>query len=118
MGARELSPDLLSTLADRFRALAEPRRLLLLQQMLDGEATVSDLVTRTGLTQANVSKHLQLLHASGFVARRKDGLFVFYRLADRDVFRLCDLMCGRLEREVQAHHRLLAPVRPAPPGRA
>jgi ArsR family transcriptional regulator len=106
---RDLSPDLLASLAERFKALAEPTRLQLLQALRAREATVSELVQRTGLTQANISKHLQLLLALGFVTRRKEGLFAYYRLADRDVFRLCDLMCGRLERELSARQRLLNP---------
>ena len=47
-----------------------------------------------GLNQANVSKHRQLLHTLRSVARRKDGLFVRYRLLNDDVFVLCDIMCG------------------------
>jgi DNA-binding transcriptional ArsR family regulator len=108
MSHAELSPDLLASVAERFKALAEPTRLLLLQCLRGGEATVSDLVQRTGLTQANVSKHLHLLLTLGFVARRKEGLFAYYRLADKDVFRLCDIMCGRLERELKARERMLA----------
>jgi ArsR family transcriptional regulator len=57
-----------------------------------------------------VSKHLQLLHANGFVARRKDGLHVYYRLADRTVFQLCDIMCGHLEAEAKARAKVLAPL--------
>ena len=109
MTRRELSPELLTGVAERFKALAEPTRLQLLQCLRGGDATVSDLVEQTGLTQANVSKHLQLLLALGFVARRKEGLYAFYTLADQDVFRLCDLMCGRMERELKARQRLLAP---------
>lgn len=112
MSPRILSPRLLADLADRFRALGEPTRLQLLQCLRAGEATVTDLVARTGLTQANVSKHLQLLLGLGFIARRKEGLYAYYRLADRDVFRLCDLMCGRLERELESRRRLLGPRTP------
>jgi hypothetical protein len=42
------------------------------------------------------------------VTRRKEGLYTWYRLADRDVFRLCDIMCGRLERDAAARQKLLA----------
>jgi DNA-binding transcriptional ArsR family regulator len=108
MSHAELSPGLLASVAGRFKALAEPTRLLLLQCLRGGEATVSDLVQRTDLTQANVSKHLHLLLTLGFVARRKEGLFAYYRLADKDVFRLCDIMCRRLERELKARERMLA----------
>ena len=108
MRTTELPPALLAGIAQRFKALAEPTRLQLLQSLRDGEATVGDLVRRTGLYQANVSKHLHLLLGLGFVARRKEGLFTYYRLADREVLRLCELMCGRIERETEARHRLLA----------
>ncbi|MBK7595504.1 MAG: helix-turn-helix transcriptional regulator [Gemmatimonadetes bacterium] len=52
-----------------------------MQSLREGEATVTDPVTTTGLRQANVSKHLQQLHAHGGVARRKEGLFTWYRLS-------------------------------------
>lgn len=91
-----LPAELLEQLADRFKALAEPNRLAILSRLHAREMSVSDLVHDTGLGQANVSKHLDVLRRYGFVDRRKDGLNVYYRLADKDVFRICDLMCGSL----------------------
>ena len=55
----------------------------------------------------NASKQLQQLHAAGFVDRRKDGLFVYYALADDDVLALCDLVCGRVLREMKERERAL-----------
>jgi len=101
-----MGPELIRLVAARFRALSDPARLQLLSELRDGEATVSDLVEATGLGQANVSKHLALLHQLGFVGRRREGLYIWYRLADRDVLRLCDLMCGRIAAEAQARGRL------------
>ena len=92
-----MTPELFEHVANRFRALGEPARLRILDVLRTGELRVGDLCERTGLNQANLSKHLQLLHTLGFVLRRKDGLFVYYSLADEDVFQLCDIMCGRLE---------------------
>ncbi|MEO9116717.1 MAG: metalloregulator ArsR/SmtB family transcription factor, partial [Gemmatimonadaceae bacterium] len=71
------------------------------------EMTVSDLVDSTGLGQANVSKHLQLLYTLGFVTRRKEGLFVYYSLADQSVFTLCDIMCTQLDSEARTRRRVL-----------
>jgi DNA-binding transcriptional ArsR family regulator len=70
-----------------------------LQALRRGERTVSQLVADTGLGQANLSKHLQQLHAAGFLERRREGVTVVYRLADDDVLELCELMCRRLEHE-------------------
>lgn len=91
-----LTPELFDQVANRFRALGEPARLRILDTLRTGECSVGDLCERTNLNQANLSKHLQILHTLGFVNRRKDGLFVYYSLTDEDVFQLCDLMCGRL----------------------
>ena len=108
MGRTPMTPDLLAAIAERFKVLGEPARLQILQTLRRGERTVSELVEGTGMGQANVSKHLQLLLAHGFVIRRKEGLYAWYRLADQDVFRLCDIMCGGLERDVAARRKLLA----------
>lgn len=108
MGKTTMTPKVLALVAERFKALAEPARLEILNRLRDGEMTVSDLVEETGLGQANVSKHLQLLLSLGFVTRRKEGLFAYYELADNEVFRLCDIMCGRLENETRARRKILA----------
>jgi DNA-binding transcriptional ArsR family regulator len=92
----KMTDELFVRVADRFKALAEPARLRILDRLRGGELTVGELGEKTQLNQANLSKHLQLLHNLGFVTRRKDGLFVYYRLANEDVFQLCDIMCGRL----------------------
>jgi DNA-binding transcriptional ArsR family regulator len=83
--------------AVRFRALAEPSRLLLLEALRDGERTVGELAEVADLHPANVSKHLKLLHRSGFVSRRKEGLFVHYRLSDGRVRELCRILSGEPE---------------------
>ena len=108
MSQLKLTPDLIAIIAERFKALSEPARLEILSNLRDGEMTVTELVEATGLGQANVSKHLQFLFSAGFVGRRKEGLYVYYFLADADVFRLCDLMCGRLERELTHRRKALA----------
>ncbi len=105
--AKSMSPELLSMVADRFKALSDPARLRILNAMRQGERTVTELVEATELSQANVSKHLASLHTLGFVHRRKEGLYVYYSLADRDIFRLCDIMCGRIDAETQARRRIL-----------
>jgi DNA-binding transcriptional ArsR family regulator len=98
MRRRPLTDEVIPLLADRFRVLAEPARLCLLRRLMSrGELTVTELVEGTGLQQANVSKHLQVLHAHGFLARRKEGLFVHYRLANKDIVTLCEIMGGLVE---------------------
>jgi DNA-binding transcriptional ArsR family regulator len=108
VGKLTMTPELVALVAERFKALAEPARLHMLNVLRTGEMTVGELVEETGLGQANVSKHLQMLYSLAFVSRRKEGLFVYYALADRTVFKLCDLMCGQLEAEMKTRRKLLA----------
>jgi len=108
MSSSKLTPDAIEAIASRFKALAEPARLQILTLLRDGEMTVTELVDTTGLGQANVSKHLQSLYTARFVGRRKEGLFTYYFLADKDVSKLCDLMCGRIEQELSARRKAFA----------
>ena len=107
MGRMAMTPDLFRLIAERFKALAEPARLQILSALQEREMAVNELVEETGFGQANVSKHLQVLHSMGFVKRRKDGLFVYYALSDRSVMKLCDLMCGRIETQLESQKKLL-----------
>src|ERR1022692_4185827 len=94
-----LSKDALELVAHRFAVLSEPMRLRLIHALFGGEMSVNALVGETGGTQANISRHLQVLAQANVLARRKDGLQVFYSIADPSIFRLCDLVCGSLEKQ-------------------
>ncbi len=108
MSRMTLTPAVLGLIAERFKALGEPARLQILLCLRNGDMTVSDLVEETGLGQANMSRHLRILHNLGFVKREKDGLFVYYGIADNSVFSLCDVMCGKLDKEARTRSRILA----------
>ena len=109
-----MTEQLFEQVAARFRVLAEPARLRILDALRRGELTVGELERQTGLQQANLSKHLQLLHSVDFVVRRKDGLFVYYGVKDPSAFRLCDIMCGRLRTGPAAKLASKAPARRQP----
>jgi rhodanese-related sulfurtransferase len=67
-------------LAEIAQALGQAHRLELLEHLGQGERSVEDLATRTGLTVANTSRHLQLLRRAALVEGRREGKRVFYRL--------------------------------------
>ena len=91
-----LSEDELSHLAGRFKLLGEPMRLRILQAVCHEPRTVSQIVTATGSTQANVSKHLALMAASGILTRDKEGQCVYYGMKDKLVMKLCELVRAQL----------------------
>ncbi|WP_017659350.1 ArsR/SmtB family transcription factor [Baaleninema simplex] len=79
----------LEWLANRFKILSEPTRLQILAAICQQERKVCEICDRTGLSQANVSKHLRLLKDAGVVACRREGVSRYYRLVDRDLLDLC-----------------------------
>lgn len=103
-----LSGDALEMVAARFRVLGEPMRLKLLQGLMRGEKNVTELVTVTDATQANVSKHLSVLLQSGLIYRRKEGLNVYYGIMDDGVSKLCSIVCGSLQKQLIAKTRAIA----------
>jgi DNA-binding transcriptional ArsR family regulator len=83
-------------------------RIRILDLLRDGELTVQELTTALETSQQNVSKHLVLLHRAGIVARRKEGNYVCYSIADETVFELCEQVCGGLSRQLAELSDLLA----------
>ena len=101
-------PDVLVELiAQRFKVLAEPMRIKLLDRLRDGAASVQELTQALGASQQNVSKHLGVLLQAGMVSRTKQGTSALYEIADPDVFALCDLVCGGVRRQVAELDALL-----------
>ena len=108
-------PDpLVELIAQRFRVLAEPMRIKLLDHLRDGPATVQELTDATGASQQNASKHLQILHTAGLVERSKRGNFVSYEIADDSVFELCEMVCGGLHRQLETLSTALPAAGPRP----
>lgn len=97
---RPMSDAALGLIARRFAVLAEPMRLRLVHALFAGEKHVNALVGEVGGTQANVSRHLQTLMHAHILSRRKEGLQVFYAIADPSIYRLCELVCGSIEKEL------------------
>ena len=73
----------LDEVAKLFAVMADSSRLRILQRLMEGEQNVTQLIGSTGLNQANLSKHLSMLHLHKFVVRRKDGNFVVYCVKTR-----------------------------------
>jgi DNA-binding transcriptional ArsR family regulator len=102
-----LPPPLVELIAERFRILSEPMRIRLLDALRDQDATVQQLQEAIEGSQQNVSKHLGVLLRSGIIARRKEGNFSVYSIADEAVFRLCEEVCGGLHRQLAELDALL-----------
>ena len=87
-------------IAKYFQALAEPMRLKILNGLRDGEKNVTELVEISGGTQANVSKHLNLLRESKLIKRESRGTKAYYSIADQRIYELCNLVCGQIANQM------------------
>lgn len=101
MGRSALNYIMLETLAlnevaDYFKVLSEVSRLQVLNCLKSDRKSVSEIVTLTGLGQANVSKHLKTLAQMGIISRHPEGIAVYYKIADPLTLSICELVCDRL----------------------
>jgi len=77
---------------DLLKALANPHRLLILCQLEAGEMQVGQLQPGSGLSQSALSQHLARLREDGLVATRRDGVAIFYRIADPSVLKVIGVL--------------------------
>lgn len=94
----KLSDIAFEALANRFRALGEVSRLRIVESLQRGEKSVNEIVEATGLSQPNVSRHLQVLVSAALVGRRKDGVSVLYRIIDDSLSKVCAIVCKDIAR--------------------
>ena len=96
-----LPPEALQEVAAYFQTLSEPTRLQILNYLREGERNVGELAQLCGYTAANVSRHLTMLTKQGMVARETRGTSVYYRIADNQIYALCDLVCSSIARQFE-----------------
>ena len=93
----QVKEDIYRMHAQICKALADAKRLLILNELRDGEKTVGEMATSLELPQATVSQHLAILRQRSLVYSRRQGVNVFYTIANNKVIRAFDLL-----REVMA----------------
>jgi rhodanese-related sulfurtransferase/DNA-binding transcriptional ArsR family regulator len=104
---REFKDRLYGQFARIGKALSSPHRLEILELLAQSERTVDSLATEIGLSLANASQHLQALRQAALVDSRKDGLFVYYRLAGPEVFELSKVLRTVAEGRLAEFERLV-----------
>ena len=93
MEATLTSPDALRDRSAAIaKALADAKRLCVVERLADGERSVSDLSRDVGCQVPNMSQHLAVLRSAGIVATRREGSTIFYRLADPNVLEVYRLL--------------------------
>jgi DNA-binding transcriptional ArsR family regulator len=89
------------------KAIANPHRLELVDLLAQGERSVEELAKETALSIANASQHLQALREAHLVTARKEGLRVYYRLADPAIYQLVQIIRQIAERQLAEVERIV-----------
>lgn len=86
--------------AELFAVLSTPIRLRIISELCQGEKNVGQLHERIGVTQPNMSQHLNLLYRAGLLGKRRQGAQVFYRIADTSAVAVCRAVCTQVAMDV------------------
>lgn len=92
--------------AEICKTLSDPKRLMIVHELREGELSVGQLGTRLELPQANVSQHLAILRKRGIVNTRREGTTVFYCLASCKIGEACDMVRSVLNEQLSGNREL------------
>ncbi len=94
--------------AEICKTLASPKRLEIIHALKDGEKTVTDLVEALGVPKANVSQHLGVMRHKGVLKTRREGVNIYYFIANPKVVQACTLMREVLTEHLNDNSRLIS----------
>jgi len=84
--------------AEYFKALSHPTRIKIVQYLKGGERCVCEIVPYLKEEQSNVSRHLAALKRVGILSSRKEGVSVYYKVQDENVYKILDLALSSVKR--------------------
>ncbi|MGE5894722.1 MAG: ArsR/SmtB family transcription factor [bacterium] len=93
--------------AEVCKTLSSPKRLEILSILKDGEKSVSELVEILGVPKANVSQHLAVMRHKGILKSRREGVNIYYSLANQKVIKACTLMKEVLTEQLKERNNIL-----------
>ncbi len=93
--------------ADVCKTLANAKRLEILNALRNKDMTVNELAERVGALKANISQHLAVMRQKGILASRRDGINIYYRIANPKVIQACDIMREVLLEQLKKSEKLI-----------
>ena len=93
--------------ADMCKTISNPRRQAILDTIRNGEMTVSELIGKTEISQANLSQHLAILRSKGVVRTRRDGNNIYYSLSNIKIIKAYDLISEVLEDSMTSREKTI-----------
>jgi ArsR family transcriptional regulator len=87
--------------AELFRVMSAPMRLKIISCLCEGEQNVNYLLSKIHTTQPNMSQHLNTLYKAGVLAKRRDGVQIYYRIANAQIVAICKAVCLKVQQETE-----------------
>ena len=106
MSSRDQDTSLFEHHAEVCKIFSHPKRLQIIETLRDKELTVGEVVDQLGIPKANVSQHLAVLRHKRVVMTRREGLSIYYRIANPKIIQAFDLMRQVLIEQLENGERL------------
>ena len=85
--------------AEIFRVMSAPMRLRIISSLCAGEKNVTELLEEVATTQSNMSQHLGTLFQAGILVKRREGVQIYYSIANPSFVDLCRAVCTQIATE-------------------
>jgi DNA-binding transcriptional ArsR family regulator len=96
------SDEVFDLAAETFKVMSAPMRLKIISALCYGEKNASQLLKEINTTQPNMSQHLNTLYSAGVLAKRRDGVQIYYRIVNDRIVTLCRAVCTQIAIEHDA----------------
>ena len=97
--------------ADICKTFSNAKRMEIINALKDREMSAGDLIGKTGLSKANLSQHMSVLRSKGVVLTRREGLNIFYRIANPKIIQACHLMREILLEQLQEKGNMVSSLK-------
>ena len=103
--------DLFELHADVCKIFSSAKRLEIINTLKEKEMSASELIEKTSLSKANLSQHMSILKSKGVIRARKEGLNVYYRIANPKIIQACNLMREVLVEQLQEKGKMVSSLK-------
>jgi ArsR family transcriptional regulator len=97
--------------ADLCKIFSNAKRLEIINTIKDKEMAASELIERIGLSKANLSQHMSVLKSKGVILTRREGVNIYYRIANPKIIQACHLIREVLLEQLQEKGKMLSNLR-------
>ena len=97
--------------AEMCKVFSNPTRLEILNLLRDKKMSVTELINKSKLSQANISQHLSIMKSRGIVFSKRDGKMIYYKLSNQKILKAFDVIKEVLAERLEKNRKILVEVK-------